>query len=213
MRTAVSLGLVVVALLAAIAVVGLPTIDRPVVDEAGVLTDEEEERITAAIIDHRRSTGVQIAVVLVPSTLPQPIEDLALELAESWDGGSRGQDDGILFLLAVQDQQVRLELGYGIEPYIPDAEARRILESGRDAFRAGEHGPGVLRVVEGIIARTAEIRPAERSDSTSGSGFRTKYLVIAVLGVGIGLLLWHLARRKAGQRNHPDRTPPRGDSP
>jgi uncharacterized membrane protein YgcG len=147
-------GLVAAALLVALPAWAVPEIQHPVNDMANVLSPEAEVAIASRLVAHRQATGVQMAVLLVASTDGVPIEDFSHEVAVHWGGGSRGQDNGVLFTLAVRDRRSRLEVGYGLEAAITDGEARRILDSVRPELRALDYAAAVRRVVEQVIAET-----------------------------------------------------------
>ena len=71
--------------------------------------------------------GSQIAVLMVPTTQPETIEQYAIRVAEPWKLGRKGVDDGVLLLVAKNDRAMRIEVGYGLEGAIPDAVAKRII--------------------------------------------------------------------------------------
>jgi uncharacterized protein len=155
-------------LLSAIAVVAplragdaIPEITSPVNDYAGVIDPEDETRISGMIVAHREKTGVQVAVLTVNTTGGVDIEDFSIRTAEKWGGGTKGRDDGLLFTIAVYDRRMRLEVGYGLEGYITDLKAGRILDGIRGDFKKLHYGPGVEKAVTQIISLTSELRPGE----------------------------------------------------
>ncbi|HYO69511.1 MAG TPA: TPM domain-containing protein, partial [Archangium sp.] len=104
-----------VLLLPALLLGSTPVIDRPVVDERGLLSSSEKEDVARELVRLRDETGTQMAMLLVGSTGGEPIEDYAMRTAEAWRGGTAGLDNGLLFVLAVDDRRARLEVGYGME--------------------------------------------------------------------------------------------------
>lgn len=130
---------------AAVAAPEFPQPDGLVTDTAGVLPDGEERRLEALLADLRRQTGSEVAVVTIPSLEGSVIETYAVELFEAWGIGQKGKDNGLLFLTAVDDRAVRIEVGYGLEGTVPDALAGRVLnEVVLPAYRAGDMPRGVL---------------------------------------------------------------------
>ena len=107
--------------------------------------------------------GSQIAVLIVPTTGAETIEQYGIRVAEAWKLGREGIDDGVLFLVAKEDRALRLEVGSGLEGSLPEATANQIVEDiVVPQFRAGEFAGGVNATVES--------RPAKRSRwSQSGS--------------------------------------------
>ena len=138
-----------------------PEILHPVNDYANILSPAEEETIATMLVDHGKKTGVQIAVLTVNSTDPLSIEEFSIKTAEKWGGGSRERDDGLLFTVAVDDHRMRIEAGYGLEGYITDLKAGRILGGIRDDFKKYAYGQGIEKVVSEIISATDELRPGQ----------------------------------------------------
>ena len=100
---------------------------RRVVDEAGVLTQSEIDALTAQIDAYEAATKGQMAVLIIKTLHGDPIEDFSLAVAEKWKIGRRGEDNGVLLLMAIDDRVSRLEIGYGLEGVINDARAGDIL--------------------------------------------------------------------------------------
>ena len=82
-----------------------------------------------------QQTGAELAVVTLPTLNGEPIEDVANDMFRKWGVGKKGKDEGLLLLLVTQDRRMRLEVGYGLEPIIPDGFAGSILRSMRPALR------------------------------------------------------------------------------
>lgn len=100
---------------------------RRVVDEAGVLTQSEIDALTAQIDAYEAETKGQMAVLIIKTLHGDPIEEFSMAVAEKWKIGRHGEDDGVLLLLAIDDGESRLEIGYGLEGVINDARAGDIL--------------------------------------------------------------------------------------
>lgn len=115
------------------------------VDQAGVIDAASERRLEELARSVQRSGGPQLAVLTVPSLEDEPIEDLSIRVAEAWQLGSREKDDGLLFVVAVQDRRARIEVGGGLEGEITDAQSGRIIrDTLAPAFRAGRYGEGLF---------------------------------------------------------------------
>src|SRR5262252_2474297 len=88
-------------------------------------------------------TGNQMAVLMVPSTKPEPIEAYSIRVAEAWKIGRKGQDNGVLFLIAKNDRKARIEVGYGLEGVLTDVTSRRIIaEDVAPLFRQNQFAAG-----------------------------------------------------------------------
>lgn len=107
--------------------VALPAVNR-VVDQTGTLTAEQKSAIQENLQQLEVTTGAQIAVVIIPTTQPETIEQYAVRLEEAWKLGRKGVDDGVLLIIAKTDRTMRIEVGYGLEGPLNDAICKRIIE-------------------------------------------------------------------------------------
>ena len=150
---------------AALAAQGLPELTGPVNDFAGVIGPTEEQRIDAMSRALLERTGDAVVVATVKTIAPYgDIRAYAVELFENHGRGigARGQDNGLLVLLALDDRRVWIEVGYGLEPFVTDGFAG---ETSREymapAFRRGDYGAGLEAGVARLVARIAEGRKVE----------------------------------------------------
>jgi uncharacterized protein len=121
------------------------------------------EALAAAL---EEKTGAELAVVTVDSYAPYAsLDDYALALAESWGIGKKGEDNGVLLILAMQERRVKIEVGYGLEGAIPDSAAGRILDTALlPDFRRNDFSGGLVKGAEAIaaaVAREKGLDPAE----------------------------------------------------
>ncbi len=145
--------------LAAAKAVNLPA--RPqgyVTDLAGVIDSASRERLEQYCTALERSTGVQFAIVTVPSLEGEPIEDVANDLFRKWGIGHKGKDDGLLLMLSIQDRRSRLEVGRGLEPDIVDGLAGQILLSMRPYLRQQRYGDALVEAANEVGSRIAQVR-------------------------------------------------------
>jgi uncharacterized protein len=144
--------LVLPAPLPAQGLVEVPPLRSPVTDLTGTLTPDQVAALEAKLRTFESGKGSQIAVLVVPSTEPEAIEQYALRVAEAWKLGREGVDDGALLLVALGDRRVRIEVGYGLEGALPDAIANRIIDEGIvPAFRQGDVYGGVATGVDRML--------------------------------------------------------------
>lgn len=123
---------------------GLPRPQGYVSDFAGVLSSQDRSRVEMFCSQLEKKTGAQVAVVTVASVRPDTVEQYAVKLFEQWGIGQKGKDNGVLFLTAVSDREVRIEVGYGLEGAIPDAIVRSVIERFIvPAFQQGEYSKGI----------------------------------------------------------------------
>jgi uncharacterized protein len=107
----------------------VPALHARVTDLANTLAPAEQSSLEARLQQLEQETGSQLAVLLVDTTAPESIEQYAVRVAETWRLGREGIDDGVLLLIAMQDRQLRIEVGYGLEGALTDARSNRIIDS------------------------------------------------------------------------------------
>ena len=132
----------------------LPELIGRIVDLANVYSPDEKARLEAAVQALETSTGGQMAVLTLPELSGWTIEEFSIRLAEKWQIGHKGSDNGALLLFSLQDRQLRLEIGYGWEGEINDARAGDIIRAMGPYFRNQDFAGGTLfaiRKVESLI--------------------------------------------------------------
>ncbi len=126
-------------------------------DFAGIISPEWEGRITDLATELERKTGAEIATVTVRSLEGEDLEGFAYKLLVDWGIGKRGENNGVLILVAVEDRKTRIEVGYGLEPILPDGYVGGILdESVLPRFRKGEYGEGIYAGAFAVADRIAK---------------------------------------------------------
>ena len=129
----------------------IPPVAR-VTDQTGTLTAEQKASLERMLEEFEKKKGSQIAVVMVPTTEPEAIEQYALRVAEQWKLGRKGVDDGALLVVAKNDRALRIEVGYGLEGALNDATAKRIVaEVITPRFREGDFYGGINAGVDRMI--------------------------------------------------------------
>jgi len=115
-----------------------------VVDNANVLGSNEKYQLEKKLRLFNDSSSTQISVVLDNSLEGEEIFDYSHRLAEAWGIGQKGKNNGILIYAAIQDKKVWIQVGYGLESVVPDAAAKKIIDSYiRPAFKAGNYYQGL----------------------------------------------------------------------
>lgn len=137
----------------------VPALQSRVTDLATTLDAATQQRLEQRLAALETKKGSQLAVLIVASTAPEAIEQYALRVAEQWQLGRKGVDDGALLLVARDDRRLRIEVGYGLEGVIPDAIAKRVIaEIIAPAFRQGDFAGGIEAGVD-RLARLIEGEP------------------------------------------------------
>ncbi|NNM63858.1 MAG: YgcG family protein [Burkholderiales bacterium] len=139
-------------LLPAWALVTVPPLTAPVTDLTGTLSTDQAQALDQQLRDFTARKGSQIAVLIVPTTQPEAIEQYSIRVTDAWKLGRKGVDDGVLLLVAKDDRAVRIEVGYGLEGAIPDAIAKRIVaETIAPDFQAGRFDAGIQAGVSQLM--------------------------------------------------------------
>lgn len=172
---------------------------RAVVDEANVIADQQEQLLNQRIVDWNRATGHQLVVATIPSLQGEDVADYANILLRTWGIGRTGANDGVILLLAPNERQVRIEVGYGLEPVLTDALSSRIIEETiRPGLRSGDVASALSAGADRIMA-TATMDPAqavaltlaaERAPRKRGFPWLWVILGVPVAGFLILMIYW-----------------------
>ncbi|MBB4866207.1 uncharacterized protein HNP46_005112 [Pseudomonas nitritireducens] len=129
--------------------IAVPELKSPVTDLTGTLDSGTIITLKQRLLALQQRKGSQIAILMLPTTGQDSIEQFATRVFEQWRLGRQGIDDGVLVLIAKDDRRMRIEVGYGLEGAIPDVVASRIIrEEMVPAFRAGDFAGGIERTVD-----------------------------------------------------------------
>ena len=186
---------------AALALVAVPPLSDRVVDQTGTLTAGDIASLTQALKDLETRKGSQVAVLIVPTTDGEAIEQYALRVAEAWKIGRKKIDDGALLVIAKNDRRLRIEVGYGLEGALTDATTKRIIDEDiTPKFKAGDFGGGVaagidkmVRIVNGEKLPEPEPPHWQDSQSFNPEDLFNPFLIIPAIFFG-GLLRSLLGR-------------------
>lgn len=177
-------------------------------DFAGILSDTVKSQISGLIDEVKGSTGAEIAVVTVTSLEGMSVEEYAVKLFEKWGIGEKGKDNGVLFLIAPNEHEVKIEVGYGLEPVITDGRAGGILdESVVPFFKAGDYNQGILQgsrqiaafiTGEDFVPSVPIARPKPRTDEPPWP-VKVGIMLFFSLFITLGFLALGYALRQKGQ--------------
>jgi len=183
----------------------IPALTKRVTDLAGTLTPSEQQALEGKLAAWEEATGNQLVVLSVPSTKPEPIEAYSIRVAEAWKIGRKGNDNGVLFLIAKDDKKMRIEVGYGLEGSLTDAMARRVIaETVAPYFRQTQFAAGINAGVDQIIAVVDKGEPlAQRGASpakraSSGFSFETLLILLFVVVPVLGSFLRRIFGKALG---------------
>ncbi len=135
----------------AVAALEVPFLSGRVDDRAGMLGAGYETQLDGRLQQLEEETGAQVVVLTIPSLEGDPIEDFSIRVVETWKLGRAGVDDGVLILIVRDDRRMRIEVGYGLEGALTDAQAGRIIDAlMTPRFRTGDFEGGVDAAVDAV---------------------------------------------------------------
>jgi uncharacterized protein len=158
--------------------VPVPALKARVTDTAAVLAAPARDALEARLAAFEQAHGSQIAVLLVGTTQPEPIEDFAHRVGEAWKIGRKGVGDGLLIIVARDDKRVRIDVARALEGAVPDLAAKRIIrENMAPGFAQGDYAGGLNAGVDALLRRiegealpppaarqSAQTQPADNND-------------------------------------------------
>ena len=166
-------------------------------DFAEILTTEEEQVLETKINSFEKDTGNELAVVTIPNLGGDYIENFSEKLFQEWGIGKKEKNNGVLFLVVRDDRQMRIEVGYGLEGALTDAQSFWIIQNViKPAFQEGDYYGGISGGIDGIIS----ITKGEFSPNTNSKGGINGDSVFFILWVAWIFFVWMgsiLARSKS----------------
>ncbi|MBQ5847855.1 MAG: TPM domain-containing protein, partial [Treponema sp.] len=105
----------------------VPGLTSPIVDNANVISDGVEQNINNQLQELSNSTGIQLAVLTIPTLEDEVLESYSMKVAETWKLGSAEKDTGVLLLIALEERSIRIEVGYGLEGVLTDTKCGLII--------------------------------------------------------------------------------------
>ena len=169
----------------------VPALRGRVNDYAKTLSPDQTRALEQQLEQFEQETGHQIAVLTVPSLEGDSLEDFSIRVAEKWQIGKKGFDNGVILVVALKDRRLRLEVGYGLEGILPDAIANQIITQYIvPNFRAGNYAAGIIAGIDAVqkviraepLPETARQKPAD-----GGASGLSQILLLIVLLVIMAL--------------------------
>ncbi len=180
----------------------VPPLRAAVTDQTGTLSAGQRQELEQRLRAFEAEKGSQVAVLIVPTTEPEAIEQYSIRVVEAWKLGRGKVDDGALLLVAKNDRALRIEVGYGLEGALPDAIAKRIIEETiTPRFRQGDFFGGIsagLDQIMGVIrGEPLPPPPARRSGGPGGPNPDLLFFMLFLL-LGLGGILRSVLGRVGG---------------
>ena len=182
------LALVTASLVDASAQTAPPAPNGPVNDFANILDDAAEARLRALIEAVERDTTAEIAVATVPSLEGSSVEEMATRYFNHWGVGQKALNNGVLLLVAPNEREVRIEVGYGLEPILPDGLAGEVIRKNvLPKFRDGDYPGGIAAAVDRlatIVRNKHVVTPEEREElARAAEDLPPRWLMVPFFGI------------------------------
>ncbi len=177
----------------------VPELRSYVTDQAGVLTAGQVSALETMLRDYDRRTSTQVVVLIVPSLEGESIEEYAIAVAEKNRIGRKGKDNGLLFLVAVNDRKLRFEVGYGLEPVLTDAVTSTIIRRiVTPRFREGDYYSGIQEGLKMAMQVASNEFPAEELKKMEEEGGSVKSVGKVIVWLIIIIFVFIPRRRRRG---------------
>jgi uncharacterized protein len=175
-----------------------PSLTGRVVDDANILSPETRANLTAILQRHEQATGEQVVVVTLPSLQGYSIEDFGYQLGRYWGIGQKDKNTGALLIVAPKEHKVRVEVGYGLEGKLTDAQSSVIIN--RDIlpeFRRGDFNAGVMAGTATILkvlgGDAAAAEPSADESEVAANNFANSPWVVPAFFILFMLVMFLLA--------------------
>ena len=177
-----------------------PALSGRVVDDAGILSPEAQQKLTAYLAEHEQQTGNQVVVVTLKDLGGTDIADYGYQLGRAWGIGQSKKNNGALIIVAPSQRATRIEVGYGLEGTLTDAQSKLIIENAMlPHFRKGDYDGGliegtvdVLRTLGGKPTGAESIPEPQARGGGNPLGGAAFLIILVLFWVFFGRHLWPL---------------------
>jgi uncharacterized protein len=181
------------------AALNFPQLTGRVVDEAGILSADTQDKLAQLLAQEEKQTTNQVVVVTLKSLQGQTIEDYGYQLGRHWGIGQKGKNNGTLIIVAPNEHATRIEVAYGLEGVLTDANTRIVIERYMlPAFRRGDYDAGVLagtnavlQVLGGVTLSPPQASDSDQDQRDSG-GLPWGFIILVLVWLVFGRFLWPL---------------------
>lgn len=205
-----SICLLLCGLFANISALEVPQLKGRVNDTAGIINQHTEKQLDTYLDSLENTTGIQIAVLTIPSLQGEDISSYSLKVCEKWQLGEKGKDNGALLLVAYNDHQVRIETGYGLEDKLTDAKCGLIIRNVIiPEFKNGQYSEGILKGIQNMVGIASDntelvarnvLEENEQDDSLSGIFFMIIWVIFFFIVISSkgGVFKWIILSNMLG---------------
>ena len=179
--------------LAAGALITVPELSNPITDLTGTLNTGLVTTLNNKLTVFETEKGSQIAVLIVPTTKPKQIVDFGIEVADLWQANRKGSDNSVILIIAKDDNEIHLEVGYDLQNIITDKQAQQIVNDTISPFiKMGDLAGGISAGVERIIRAITEEPTTSPSKISEITKDERTFIVMLFGSLFIGFALFIL---------------------
>ena len=182
----------------------VPAWTGPVNDLAQVMSPQQRQELTDYLTSLNNQTGIQMAVLTVPSLEGDSIEDFSFRTASAWKLGQEKEDNGALLVVSEGDRELRIEVGYGLEGLLTDAKSGLIIRNIiTPHFRNGDYGTGIVEGIKNMVGIATEDTQLISTEMTEEERFDGQSLVVAILFFSLyfAILTFAISKSVKAKRN------------
>ena len=183
----------------------VPAWTGPVNDLAQVMTAQQRQELSDYLTNLNNQTGIQMAVLTVPSLEGDSIEDFSFRTASAWKLGQEKEDNGALLVVSEGDRELRIEVGYGLEGLLTDVKSGLIIRNIiTPHFRNGDYGTGIVEGIKNMVGIATEDAQLISADMTADEDeFDGQSLLVAALFFGLyfAILTFAITKSVKSRRN------------
>lgn len=169
----------------------VPNLTGPIIDEVGILSDSFKDSLSPLLIALNNQTGIQFQLYFFDQLEDETIETYSIKVADKWRVGGEKEDKGLIFLLALRDKKMRLEIGQGLEGEITDLHAKRILDSLRPYLKQADYEEATKALVANVFSKLGvdpemfkTLTPTPvRKNKVSGGGTLIIFMLFILLAI------------------------------
>lgn len=189
-----------------------PELTGRIVDNAGLLTAEDEAELTATLQSLEGTSSDQLAIVTLPSLQGFTIEDFGYKLGRHWGIGQEGKDNGILLIVAPNERKVRIEVGKRLEPVMTDAMSRIIIENAiLPGFRRGDFAGGIragVRDIKDVLLGDADaVKQRARGMNQTPE---VDWIALIIIAIWIAIVVYSIYQQHKQAAQYPHTAGPGG---
>jgi uncharacterized protein len=178
-----------------------PPLSGRVVDEAGLLSAQTESTLSGRLAGFEQNSGTQVVVVTLKSLQGYSIEEYGYQLGRHWGIGQKGENNGVLFIVAPNERKVRVEVGYGLEGVLTDAISHSIIQNAvLPNFKANDYARGIVQGADAILlalgGQYKEAPPQTRREKPSTGDDSGPYAMLFFVAFILGEFLNNFIQRR-----------------